>query len=69
VTRMLESGAVGVGQSSWGPAVYGVVDGDDAARDLTAVAHDALDGAGTVCSGAFPTSGAIVSREIDRRDA
>ena len=68
VTRMLESGAAGVGQSSWGPAVYGVVEGDAAARDLSALARDTLDGTGTVCSGAFPATGAIVSRELDRPD-
>jgi len=34
VERMLAWGAAGVGQSSWGPAVYGVVDGDAAAHTL-----------------------------------
>jgi beta-RFAP synthase len=69
VTRMLEWGAAGVGQSSWGPTMYGVVEGDDAARELSAVARDALHGAGTVYAGAFPAAGASVSREIDCRDA
>ncbi len=32
--RMLEGGASGAGQSSWGPTVYGLVDGVAAARNL-----------------------------------
>jgi beta-RFAP synthase len=35
VARMLESGACGAGQSSWGPAVYGLVDGEITAREMT----------------------------------
>ena len=31
---MLEKGAAGAGQSSWGPAVYGLVHGQDAAEDM-----------------------------------
>ena len=61
VERMSEWGAAGVGQSSWGPAVYGVTEGDAAAHDLAARARDALDGAGTVYAGAFPATGVIVS--------
>jgi beta-RFAP synthase len=34
VQRMGEWGAAGVGQSSWGPAVYGIVAGDEAAAAL-----------------------------------
>lgn len=34
VTRMLKAGASGAGQSSWGPAVYGLVEGEGAARTL-----------------------------------
>ena len=30
VRRMAEWGASGVGQSSWGPTVYGIVEGEDA---------------------------------------
>jgi len=62
VRRMQEWGAAGVGQSSWGPTVYGVVEGDAAARDLTARVRDALGGAGSVCAGPFPTVGAVISR-------
>ena len=34
VEALLEGGAAGAGQSSWGPAVYGVVGSEAAARDL-----------------------------------
>ena len=34
VRRLREWGALGVGQSSWGPAVYGIVEGDEAASRL-----------------------------------
>ena len=69
VRRMLDWGVAGVGQSSWGPTVYGVVEGDDAARELSGLALDTLAGAGSVYAGAFPATGASVSREIDRPDA
>jgi len=36
VRSMKELGAAGVGQSSWGPAVYGIVEGIGAAGDLAA---------------------------------
>lgn len=62
VRRMAEWGASGVGQSSWGPAVYGVVDGDDAGLELARRVRGALGGAGTVYEGPFPTCGARVWR-------
>lgn len=34
VHALLELGVTGVGQSSWGPAVYGIVDGPDAAVEV-----------------------------------
>ena len=34
VRRLAEWGARGVGQSSWGPAVYGIVDGEEAGHRL-----------------------------------
>ena len=34
VRRLAEWGARGVGQSSWGPAVYGIVDGEEADHRL-----------------------------------
>ncbi len=36
ITYMLEAGAKGAGQSSWGPAVYGLVEGQPAAETLEA---------------------------------
>lgn len=54
-------GAAGVGQSSWGPAVYGIVAGDEAAEALAAQARRALGGRGAVYAGAFASSGARVT--------
>ncbi len=34
ITAMLEWGAAGAGQSSWGPTVYGLVEGDDQVQQL-----------------------------------
>ena len=36
VEFLLEKGAAGAGQSSWGPTVYGLVDGKERARQLAA---------------------------------
>jgi beta-ribofuranosylaminobenzene 5'-phosphate synthase len=36
IARMASWGATGVGQSSWGPAAYGLVEGEQAARSLAA---------------------------------
>jgi predicted sugar kinase len=63
---MAERGAAGVGQSSWGPAVYGIVDGEQAglrlADDLRA-ALERCDG-GSVYEGPFRTTGARVWRAV-----
>ena len=40
---MRDSGAPGVGQSSWGPSVYAIVDGDDAAASLSKRIRDRYD--------------------------
>ena len=64
VHRMTEWGASGVGQSSWGPAVYGIVEGDDAARRLADRAGDLIGDAGSVDWGAFPNQGARVWRDV-----
>jgi beta-ribofuranosylaminobenzene 5'-phosphate synthase len=39
---LLEKGALGAGQSSWGPAVYGLVPGQDSARQLVKQVRDFL---------------------------
>jgi beta-RFAP synthase len=59
--RMAEWGASGVGQSSWGPAVYGIVEGDEAGRRL-ADRVCALGLAGTVFVAPFRSDGARVWR-------
>jgi beta-RFAP synthase len=63
VHRMREWGANGVGQSSWGPTVYGIVNGDEEAGRLSARVRDALGAAGVVYEGPFRSSGARVWRE------
>src|SRR5256712_5863696 len=46
VARLGEWGAVGVGQSSWGPAVYGIVGEEAASRALAERARGVLEQAG-----------------------
>ena len=66
VRRMAEWGASGVGQSSWGPAVYGIVEGDDAAKRLADSVRRLLSGAGQVHEGPFRNEGARVRRSGSR---
>jgi beta-ribofuranosylaminobenzene 5'-phosphate synthase len=66
VRRMTEWGAAGVGQSSWGPTVYGVVEGADCGARLADQVRSLLSRsgvAGNVYEGPFPTGGARVWRE------
>lgn len=60
VADLASWGAVGVGQSSWGPAVYGLVDSDRAAGQLARLARGALGAKGEVFEGRFAPSGARV---------
>jgi beta-ribofuranosylaminobenzene 5'-phosphate synthase len=62
VRRMAEWGAAGVGQSSWGPTVYGIVDGEGAGKGLAERVRTALGSSGTVYEGPFRTGGARVWR-------
>jgi len=62
VRRMHGWGAAGVGQSSWGPAVYGVVEDEAEGSWLAERVRDALGGIGRVYEGAFPPEGARVWR-------
>jgi beta-ribofuranosylaminobenzene 5'-phosphate synthase len=62
IQRMAGWGAAGVGQSSWGPAVYGLVDGVDAGFALAERCRDFLAGKGLVFEGGFARSGARVGR-------
>ncbi len=60
VERLSEFGAVGVGQSSWGPTVYGLVPHADAARDLAQRVRAWLGGSGVVLETGFAQRGARV---------
>jgi beta-ribofuranosylaminobenzene 5'-phosphate synthase len=62
VQRMAEWGASGVGQSSWGPTVYGVVDGEAAGAALAARVRAQLGESGDVYEGPFRATGARVWR-------
>jgi len=62
VRRMVEWGASGVGQSSWGPTVYGIVEGEDAGRQLADRVRVELGPTGRVYEGSFRTEGARVWR-------
>jgi beta-ribofuranosylaminobenzene 5'-phosphate synthase len=55
-------GAAGVGQSSWGPAVYGLVEGPDAGAALAQRCRDFLGANGLVFEGEFARNGARVAR-------
>jgi beta-ribofuranosylaminobenzene 5'-phosphate synthase len=60
VTEMAERGAAGVGQSSWGPAAYGVVDSEEAATRLAHEIRGLLGSQGEVFEGGFAAQGARV---------
>jgi beta-ribofuranosylaminobenzene 5'-phosphate synthase len=60
VEALLEGGAAGAGQSSWGPAVYGVVGSGAAGRDLARRMEDLVGGDGSVELVAFDNRGARV---------
>lgn len=69
VRRLAEWGAVGVGQSSWGPAVYGIVADEAAEAALVARVRAALGPGGAVYAGPFRTEGARVWRVVDGAEA
>jgi beta-RFAP synthase len=60
VRRIADWGAAGVGQSSWGPAVYGIIEGEDAGQRLADRARDVLRADGSVYVGPFRTEGARI---------
>ena len=62
VRRMPEWGAAGAGQSSWGPTVYGVVDGEAAGARLADRVRAAIGRRGAVYEGPFRVAGACTSR-------
>ena len=59
---MAEWGAAGVGQSSWGPAVYGLVGSVDEAAALAGAGGGAGGPGGRVFEGGFAAAGARVWR-------
>jgi beta-ribofuranosylaminobenzene 5'-phosphate synthase len=60
VDALLRFGAAGAGQSSWGPAVYGVVGGEEAGRELARRMDAELAGGGRVELVSFDNCGARV---------
>jgi len=60
VRRMAEWGAAGVGQSSWGPAVYGLADSESEARSIATRAAALVGPDGRVFEGGFAPAGARV---------
>jgi beta-ribofuranosylaminobenzene 5'-phosphate synthase len=60
IEEMADAGAAGVGQSSWGPATYGLVDNDVASAELARRARQILGTEGIVFEGRFAPSGARV---------
>jgi beta-RFAP synthase len=62
IRSMRARGAPGVGQSSWGPAVYAVVRGDTAAEALASSIRSEFENAVAVYAGSFPRDGAVVTR-------
>jgi beta-RFAP synthase len=58
IDELLAGGAAGAGQSSWGPAVYGLVEGEEAARRLARRVEDRLGGRGLVLATGFNNRGA-----------
>lgn len=62
IEQLVQCGAEGVGQSSWGPAVYGVTDSEEAMQRLLANMSPRLAPGTTVAHGPFRTAGARVWR-------
>jgi len=62
VEALLEGGAAGAGQSSWGPAVYGVVGSEAAGRELARRMEDVVGGEASVELVAVDNRGARVER-------
>jgi beta-RFAP synthase len=60
VSDMAAWGAAGVGQSSWGPTAYGLVESPDAAAELANRVRRAVGSAGAVFEGGFAHHGARI---------
>jgi beta-RFAP synthase len=62
VRRFTEAGAAGVGQSSWGPTVYAVVEGEARGVELAERAVGWMSGGGRAFATGFDNRGARVTR-------
>jgi beta-RFAP synthase len=62
VHALLRGGAAGAGQSSWGPAVYGIVGSEASGRELAQRMTGVVGGDGSVELVAFDNRGALVER-------
>jgi beta-RFAP synthase len=62
IRQMTAWGAAGVGQSSWGPTVYGIVEGLEAGAALAEQVRGFLGPGGRVFEGPFRNDGATVTR-------
>lgn len=62
IERLASAGALGVGQSSWGPTAYAIVDGAERGRELARLASAWLGSRGAVFEGAFLNRGARIWR-------
>jgi beta-RFAP synthase len=67
IRLMRESGAPGAGQSSWGPSVFAIVEGDVEAELLVAHIRDAYGPRVAVHVGSFPSTGATILKPVDNR--
>ena len=65
IERLREWGATGVGQSSWGPAAYGIVGDAELARVLAERVRGALRPGGAVYESGFSATGARVWRNAE----
>ena len=66
VNHLLNSGAYGAGQSSWGPALYGLADGEKHARELEEEMNRFINlgGEGYVFVTSADNTGAVIEEEI-----
>jgi beta-RFAP synthase len=64
IRRMADAGGIGVGQSSWGPTVYAITQGAEAAADLAERTAAWVGTGGQVFHGPFQNHGAEVRRAV-----
>ncbi len=69
IDELLTAGAAGAGQSSWGPTVYGFVEGDAAASALVVRLRGKLGKYARIMTSRFDNAGALVSRKRLHRES